>query len=55
MILTHFSFWFMRSNLWKQEKIIQDATKVRTIHAEDFMTLDLATLQASQYKESKKS
>ncbi|MBS3051630.1 MAG: hypothetical protein J4400_05775 [Candidatus Aenigmarchaeota archaeon] len=55
VILTHFSFWFMRSNLWKQEKIIQDATKVRTIHAEDFMTLDLATLQASQYKESKKS
>lgn len=53
VILTHFSFWFMRSNLWKQDKIIQDATKVRTIHAEDFMTVDLPTLAVSQHKEKK--
>ena len=53
VVLTHFSFWFLRSNLWKQEKIIQDATKVRTIHAEDFMALDLATLATSQLKPKK--
>lgn len=53
VILTHFSFWFMRSNLWKQEKIIQDATKVRTIHAEDFMSVNLETLTVSQHKEKK--
>ncbi len=54
VILTHFSFWFMRSNLWKQEKIIQDATKVKTIHAEDFMALDLETLAITKYKEKLK-
>lgn len=53
IILTHFSFWFMRSNLWKQEKIIQDATGVRAIHAEDFMSIDLDTLAVSQHKEKK--
>lgn len=50
VILTHFSFWFMRSNLWKQEKIIQDATKVKTIHAEDFMTIDAKTLAITKYR-----
>ncbi len=54
IILTHFSFWFMRSNLWKQEKIIQDATGVKCIHAEDFMSLDLETLATSHVK-SKRS
>lgn len=52
-VLTHFSFWFMRSNLWKQEKIIQDATKVRTIHSEDFMSIDLKTLTVTKYRETK--
>lgn len=55
VVLTHFSFWFLRSNLWKQEKIIQDATKVRTIHAEDFMSLDLASLAVSQMKPKKQA
>lgn len=51
VVLHHLSFWMMRSNLWKQEKIIQDATKVRTIHAEDFMSVDLQTLAVTKYKE----
>ncbi len=54
IILTHLGFWMLRSNMWKQEKIIQDATKVRTIHAEDFMTLDISDLSVSQHKVPKK-
>ena len=53
VVLTHFSFWFMRSNLWKQEKIIKEARGVKTLHAEDFMSLDLDTLSVSQHKEKK--
>ncbi len=41
VILTHFSPWMLRSNLYKQTKIMQDATGVKTIFAEDFMELDL--------------
>jgi len=40
----------MRSNLWKQEKIIQDATKVKTMHADDFMTIDAKTLAVTKYR-----
>lgn len=40
-IIQHFSFWMIRNNLFKQRKILEDATKVRTIDAEDFMELDL--------------
>lgn len=54
VILTHLGFWMLRSNMWKQEKIIQDATKVRTIHAEDFMSLDINALSTSQLKGVKK-
>ena len=50
LVLHHLSFWMMRANLWKQEKIIQDATKVRTIHSEDFMEIDPVTLTATKYK-----
>lgn len=51
VVLTHFSPWMLRSNLYKQVKIVQDATGVRTIFAEDFMELDVdsfstRTLQA---------
>ncbi len=53
VVLHHLSFWMMRSNLWKQEKIVQDAAKVKAIHSEDFMTLDLQTLAITKYKESK--
>lgn len=44
VVMTHFSPWMLRSNLYKQAKILQDATGVRTIFAEDFMELDLNTL-----------
>lgn len=45
VIMQHFSFWMLRSNIWKQSKILQDATKVRVIHAEDFMEVDLKTFE----------
>lgn len=44
IIIHHLSFWMLRSNIFKQVKIIQDATKVRTINSEDFMELDLDKL-----------
>jgi ribonuclease BN (tRNA processing enzyme) len=44
-ILNHFSFWMMRSNIFKQTKIIKDATGVNTTNAEDFMEFDLKTLE----------
>ena len=48
VVLTHLNSWMMRSNLWKQEKILQEATKIKNIiHAEDFMAIDLNTLQTS--------
>ncbi len=50
VIISHLNFWMLRANMWKQEKIVQDATKVKTIHAEDFMTVDLKTLQVTNYK-----
>lgn len=45
VVMTHFSEWMLRSNLYKQAKILQDATGVRTIFAEDFMELDLEKLE----------
>jgi ribonuclease BN (tRNA processing enzyme) len=48
VLLNHISGWMLRANLFKQEKIIQDACKVKVIHAEDFMTLDLKTLEAGK-------
>jgi ribonuclease BN (tRNA processing enzyme) len=44
IVVHHLSFWMLRSNIFKQIKIIQDATKVRTINSEDFMELDLEKL-----------
>jgi ribonuclease BN (tRNA processing enzyme) len=43
VILSHISHHMLRSNMYKQEKIISDATKVRCIGAEDFMEIDLDT------------
>ncbi|MFA4819968.1 MAG: MBL fold metallo-hydrolase [Candidatus Aenigmatarchaeota archaeon] len=53
VVLTHLSFWMMRANLWKQEKIIQDATKVKIMHADDFMSIDLKTLSVTKHREGK--
>lgn len=50
IILQHFSFWMIRSNLWKQSKILQDATKVKVVHAEDFMEIDLQTFETKILK-----
>lgn len=41
VIMQHFSFWMIRNNLFKQRKILEDATKVKTIDAEDFMEMNL--------------
>jgi ribonuclease BN (tRNA processing enzyme) len=49
LVLNHFNMWMLRSNLWKQEKIIQEATKLKNvIHSEDFMSVDLKTLAVSK-------
>jgi ribonuclease BN (tRNA processing enzyme) len=41
-----FSFWMFQNNISKQAKILQDATKVPVIHAEDFMEIDLSTMKS---------
>jgi len=50
IVVQHLSFWMLRNNIWKQTKIIQDATKIRTIHAEDFMEVDLETFETKILK-----
>lgn len=55
IIMQHFSFWMIRSNLWKQAKILQDATKVKVIHAEDFMQINLDTFETKMLEKKKKS
>lgn len=45
IVLQHFSFWMLKNNLYKQCKILQDATGVKVLQAEDFMELDLETLK----------
>ncbi len=44
VILHHLSLWMIRSNLFKQCKIITDATKVKTITAEDFLEINIDNL-----------
>jgi ribonuclease BN (tRNA processing enzyme) len=41
VILQHFSLWMLRANLWKQCKILKDATGVPVVHADDFMQIDI--------------
>jgi ribonuclease BN (tRNA processing enzyme) len=50
IVMQHFSFWILRNNVWKQAKILQDATKVRVLHAEDFMELDLGNFNTNILK-----
>ncbi len=45
VILSHFSFWILRANVNVQAKIVEKATGVRTIPAEDFMRIDLDSLK----------
>lgn len=51
IIIQHFSFWMIRSNVWLQAKIIQDATGIKTIAADDFMEIDLDTLKVIKLRE----
>ena len=48
VILQHFSLWMLRANLWKQEKIMKDATGVQVIHADDFMQVDIDKILSGQ-------
>ncbi len=45
VVLSHLGPAMLRSNLFKQEKILADATKCKVISANDFMELDLDTLK----------
>ncbi len=49
-ILQHLSFWMLRNNVFRQAKILQDATKTKVLIAEDFMELDLETLKTKILK-----
>jgi len=44
VIIQHLSLFMLRTNMFRQVKIIKDATKIDTIHAEDFMEINLDTL-----------
>lgn len=41
-VIQHFSSWMLRSNLYKQAKILQEASEVKSIFAEDFMEFNLS-------------
>lgn len=40
-VITHFSFWMLKANVYRQAKIIEKETGVKIVAAEDFMTIDL--------------
>ncbi len=44
IVIQHFSFWMLRAGVYAQAKIIEKATGVKTIAAEDFMEVNLDTL-----------
>ncbi len=50
VIITHFSFWMLRANVWAQAKLLEKATGVKAIPAEDFMELDLETLKTRKLR-----
>jgi len=50
IILQHFSFWMLRSNVHLQAKYVEEATGVRCIAARDFMQVDLSDIERSQHK-----
>ncbi len=45
VVLSHFFPTILRANMFKQERIFQEATKARCISAADFMELDLDVLK----------
>ncbi len=50
VILQHFSFWMLRSNVYQQAKYVEKATGVRCIAARDFMRIDLSNIAEEQQK-----
>ncbi len=50
VVISHIAPAMLRANLFKQEKILADATKCKVISANDFMELDLDTLQTKVLK-----
>lgn len=44
VVLQHLSLWMIRSNLFKQCKIMTDTTKIKTIAADDFLEINLDNL-----------
>jgi ribonuclease BN (tRNA processing enzyme) len=53
IVMQHLSFWMMRSNLFKQAKILKDATKIEVLVPEDFMELDLGNFSTKILKPKK--
>ncbi len=49
-VITHLSTIMVRSNLWRQIKIIQESTGANTIFAEDFLELDMDNLKSAVLK-----
>lgn len=47
-ILQHFSFSMLKNNVYKQAKIVEENTGIKTIAAKDFMQIDLDTLEILQ-------
>ena len=45
LIIQHFSFWVLRSNIYKQARILEEKTNIKTIPAKDFMQIDLNSLK----------
>ncbi|MBI4895997.1 MAG: MBL fold metallo-hydrolase [Candidatus Aenigmarchaeota archaeon] len=50
IVFNHLSHWMLRGNLWKQTRIMEEATGVKTIAADDFMELDLTTLKTRKLR-----
>lgn len=48
VILQHFSFSMLKSNVYKQAKIVEENTGIKTIAAKDFMQIDLDNLEVLQ-------
>lgn len=44
-VIQHFSFWMLRNNVYRQAKIVEEETNVKTIAAKDFMQINLENLE----------
>jgi len=55
LIIQHFSFWMLRNNVYKQARILEENTNVKTIAAKDFMQIDLNSLKIMENKKIENS